>query len=300
MAPVMRLSLPFPDGATAVVTAEGRRARMLLGKLAGVLRLTPEPVSAPQPEPDLALTDDGEPPAGFQAWPGMLRADARMSWKPANFRFHLRLGDDLLPRHHLPIVRRVLNLALLRQTLRGGASVMLHGALLQLPETGRAVVLFAASGVGKSTAAQRFASQGGTVLADDKLLLNFLPDGRLLAQPTPTWSRLAEQCDISVAFAEPVPVAAVLMLMRGHDDRIAEAAETDWRIALCRGFGDVLFNPVEWLPEEVRKAVMAAALPRCEELRRRFGTYQLCGDLNGAIFRRLTDFVRVKTARGEA
>ena len=300
MAPVMQLSLPLPDGVPAVVTAEGSRARTLLGKLAGVLRLTPEPVSAPPPEADFALADDGEPPAGFQAWPGRLRVYARMCWEPAAFRFHLRLADDLPPQHHLPIVRRILNLALLRRTLRGGASVMLHGALLRLPETGRAVVLFAASGVGKSTAAQRFAMQGGTALADDKLLLTFLPDGRLLAQPTPTWSRLAVHRDISVAFAEPVPVAALLMLVRGDDDRIEKAADADWRIALCRGFGDVLFTPVEWLPEAVRKRIMAAALPRGEELRRRFGTYQLCGDLNGAIFRRLTDFVRAETARGGA
>ncbi len=296
MAPVTRLLLPFPDGTSAVVAAEGRWARTLLAELAGVLRLTPEPVVAPPTEADFALTDGGEPPAGFQAWSGMLQVEGAMSWDPAAFRFHFRLDGSLSRGHHLPIVRRIFNLALLRRTLRGGASVILHGALLQLPETGLGVVLFAESGVGKSTASQRFAAQGGIALADDKLLLTFLPDGRLLAQPTPTWSRLAKTRDISVDFAAPVPVAAMLMLSRGEGDRIEEAPEADWRIALCRGFGNVLFNPVGWLPEEVRKAVMAAALPRAEELRRRFGTWQLCGDLNGDILRHLRDFV----ARGGA
>ena len=299
MAPVTRLLLPFPDGTSAVVAAEGRWARTLLAELAGVLRLTPESVSSPAAA-DCMLADGGEPPAGFQAWPGALRAEGRMYWDPASFRFHLRLEESLSRGHHLPIVRRVFNLALLRRTLRGGASVMLHGALLALPETGQGVVLFAESGVGKSTASRRFAAQGGTALADDKLLLTFLSDGRLVAQPTPTWSRLAKERDISVAFAAPVPVAAVLMLSRGEGDRIEEASEADWRIALCRGFGNVLFNPVGWLPEEVRKAVMAAALPRAEELRRRFGTRMLRGDLHGEIFRHLRDFVRAEEARGGA
>lgn len=294
MAPVMQLVLPFPDGTSSVVTAEGSLARTLLAELAGVLRLTPGPASSPA-EADCTMVDGGEPPAGFRAWPGMLRAEGTMSWDPAAFRFHLRIEKSLLPEHHLPIVRRIFNLALLRRTLQGGP-VLLHGALLALPETGRAVVLFAESGVGKSTASRRFAAQGGTALADDKLLLTFLPDGRLVAQPTPTWSQLAPGRDISVAFAAPVPVAAVLMLTRGEGDRIEEAPEADWRITLCRGFGNVLFNPVGWLPEEVRKAVMAAALPRAEELRRRFGTRQLCGDLKGDIFRHLTDLV----ARGGA
>ena len=296
MASVTCLRLPFPDGSSAVVTAEGRRARMLLDGLAGMLRLTAEPVSPPPAEPDGALVDEGAPPAGFQAWPGMLRGGGAMSWDPAAFRFHLRLEDSLAPQHHLPIVRRIFNLALLRRTLRGGASVILHGALLVLPETGQGVVLFAESGVGKSTASRRFAAQGGMAPADDKLLLTFLPDGRLVAQPTPTWSRATPGCDISVDFAAAIPVAAMLMLSRGDDDRIEAASDADWRIALCRGFGNVLFNPVGWLPEAVRKAVMAAALPRVEELRRRFGTWRLCGDLNGAIFRHLRDFV----ARGGA
>ena len=41
MAPVMQLVLPFPDGTSSVVTAEGRLAQTLLAELAGVLRLTP-------------------------------------------------------------------------------------------------------------------------------------------------------------------------------------------------------------------------------------------------------------------
>ena len=285
------LRLELRPDAAETLTARGEISERLLDELAGYLQLTTSdtPPTASVPAVELA---DGGPPSDtgrWQPWTGWYEFPGRMEYAPESRRLRVRVEPGNRPNAEtrLRILRRVLYFALLRRAETGDGA-LLHGALLTEPDATEGVVLFAESGMGKTTAAARMVRQGGISLADDRMLLTFAPTGEVTARPLPTWSRFPAMPP--VAYAAPVRVSGMLMLYRGTDDAIVPALRHNWRIALCRSLADAATSPRDWLPPELRKCWIEKSLAFMGVLERRFGVRQLDGDPAGKIRDRLQEF----------
>ena len=278
--------LPFADSTNETICAIGHGNCALLKELANYLRLPLQ--SGECPNSTVIISEDA-PSAddGWSEWPGVVRFNGAIHWKPDEFRFHFHL--PVAKRYALiPIIRRAFNLACLRRTLFG-KTIVVHGTLLTFPETNDAAVLFGHSGIGKSTASERFTRQGGSYLSDDKMLITILDDNRIIAQPTPTWSRFGVR-DLDVEFSHVVPAKSMLWLSRGEDDTIHPADPVQWRLTLVKSFSNVLEYPCNWLPNELIGKLMDKNMSYMQLLVSHFGTYKLLGDLKGNIYDNLKAF----------
>lgn len=205
------------------------------------------------------------------------------------FLIYLRPGRQFTDDQRHCLLVYTFHITLLHQVELGHCIIM-HGALLYQKDVDLAAVLFAESCMGKSTASTRYKTQGGTVISDDRLILTFQQDGQITAQPIPTWSRYLQKD--SVNFSHPVTLGAMLMLFRGEDDKIEPAPEGNWHIALYQSIADVLFQPENAFSPDLRLKWMTTATARVPDFRKKFGAFQLCGDLNGHIYEHLTEFLR--------
>jgi len=276
------LRLRLGNGECPCIAASGALPAEVLRELSGLLRLPL--VASADGEPSVTLAD-GMPAASYLP----MRAGSHLFRDTETGRFHFYLGCTALSGEARRLVLlRLMHLALLC-AVRRGCALVLHGALLFHPERRRGIVLFGRSGVGKSTASERFTRQGGEVLSDDRLVLSFGADGAIWAQPIPTWSRYAEHP--AVDFGRAVPLGALAMLYRGCGDEVIEAAPSNWKVALMQSMANVLGFPRNWLSAELRQEFMAAALPHLEELRRRFGMLEVEGDLKGNLYDTLSGII---------
>lgn len=121
-------------------------------------------------------------------------------------------------------VSRALTQATLQR--QRGSMLLLHAAGLTAPEDGRALVLVAGSGTGKSTAAHRLAGTWG-YLSDESI--GILTDHRVLGHPKPV-SLLVDPAepeykvetspdDAGYAVASPTPTLAAVVLLRRDPTR---------------------------------------------------------------------------------
>jgi len=285
---VLILELPFAC-APCLLTASGQEPERLLARLAEILRLTPAQDSLADTAPIVTISNCPPTGEGWQPWEGSVRFPGQVTWQKEAFRLHFRLEDAPLDETDTwRVLIRCFNFAVINNILHH-QTVMLHGALLEVD--GRGVVLFAPCGMGKSTSCRRFASQGGKVLCDDKLFVTFTDDGRLLAQPCPTWSREVLSTEIETDFTTTLPLGALLFLNRGEDDRIVPIKAGAWHLQLLQSNSNFFRRPADAFPSDIINQVTQACLPRLEKLCRQFGYYELQGDLHGSIRRHLQEFL---------
>ena len=279
------ISLPFADSSQERIAACGHGNCAMLRMLAGFLRL---PILQEEDEsPAVMISEELPTTDGWEEWTGVTGFKGRILWMPDTFRFHFQIPPA--KRYAIvPIIRRAFNLASLRRTLFG-RTTFVHGALLLFKEAGTATVLFGHSGIGKSTASERFIRQGGSCLSDDKMLLSFHEDGRVLAQPTPTWSRFGVR-ELDVDFSSIVPVSSILWLSRGENDTIRAADPVQWRLTFVKSLSNVLEYPCNWLPQNVLRPILEKVISLMPEIERHFGAFELLGDLNGSIYLNLREF----------
>lgn len=280
------LTLKVASDAPECILASGEGNSRLLKRLAGFLRL-PLEMGAPDGTPAVVISEDAPSEGQWEPWTGIANFNEGIFWQPDEFRFHFHVPPA--KRYPLlPIIRRAFNLAIFRRILFGN-SLFIHGTLLHFPDTNEAAVLFGASGMGKSTASERFLSQGGSYLSDDKLILSFTPEG-IVAQPTPTWSRFGNR-EMDIDFSRQVPVKAMMLLLRGEDDEIHPADPAQWQLSLVSSFGNVLEYPCDWLPKAIRRRMMEKSMSRIPDLVSQFGIYNMLGALDGHIFNNLRNFI---------
>jgi len=135
--------------------------------------------------------------------------------------------------------------------LRHGNALIIHGALLEMPD-GSGVALCAPSGVGKSTTARRWRAAGGTCFSDDLFWIVWENDG-VYAYPLPTWSC----CMQSLAgkffpVDHRIPLKAMLALRRGTDHESIETLpfiQYQFQIYSSAIFYELTFLPRMPLPE---------------------------------------------------
>ena len=280
------LTLNIADSSAESICATGHGNCAILKKLADFLRLPLQ--NGECPNASVIISEDA-PSAndGWSDWPGIARFNGTIFWKPAEMRFHFHVPPA---KHYalMSIIRRAFNLATLRRTLFG-KTIVVHGTLLTFTETDDAAVLFGHSGIGKSTASERFTRQGGSYLSDDKMLLTFIDDHKIVAQPTPTWSRYGVR-ELDVEFSKVVPVSCMLWLSRGEGDTIHAADPVQWRLTLVKSLSNVLEYPCNWLPNMLIRKIMDINMSYMQLMVSRFGTYELLGDLNGKIYDNLKAF----------
>lgn len=280
------LTLPFADSAKETIYAIGHGNCALLKELSNFLRLPLQSGDCPNPT---VIISEKAPSVndGWTEWSGVVRFHGAIFWKPDEFRFHFQVPAA---KHYtlIPIIRRAFNLATLRRTIFG-KTIVVHGTLLTFSETNDAAVLFGHSGIGKSTASERFTRQGGSYLSDDKMLITILDDHSIVAQPTPTWSRYGVR-ELDVEFSKVIPVLCMLWLSRGEGDTIHPADPVQWRLTLVKSFSNVLEYPCNWLSNELISKIMDKNMSYMQLLVSRFGTYELLGDLNGNIYDNLMAF----------
>ena len=287
------LVIPFADGSAPVLSARGEvpcALLRLLGKRLG-LECSAEEVTD---KPFLRIFDGPGTEEGFLPWEGVMPCpgEFQVSLEPFRIRLNL-LSDEFAKRKWMRVamIRRCLYLTIISRMLSGNLSMM-HGTLLNLPDSRNAALLFGTSGVGKSTIGKRFTAQGGYCPADDMSVLTFLPDGRLVAQPSPTWSALdLSMRGFHVQFTEQYEVKALLHQLRGEDDKIIPEELINWRLALVNGIAEFMTFPANWLDIRVYRMVMEANGAFVRKCLERFAPHSVMGDLNGHILQNLTEFL---------
>lgn len=150
--------------------------------------------------------------------------------------------------------------AAVASVMRGNKAHLMHCSMLE--KSGRALLLCGESGIGKSTSVRRYKAAGGTAIADDMVLLEHAPDGRLYAYRLPTWSACRENGldGLDYPFAPPLEVAGVLAISRGEEREALEMisrAEYYAQIYRC-SFFHYLWNCGQ-LPE-AEKSLLASVL----------------------------------------
>lgn len=291
----MYLQIEFAHGGREVIQAAGEISCRLLKYFADLLRLNCTEIIDDESYPvGITLADSDCPETGeWEPWTGEVRFAGKVFWLPSEWRWHFQIFPEFEMKYWCRVVERLEYLVIYRRLMCHQDAVIVHGALLQLPEQSAGVILFGESGIGKSTLARRFVSQGGSVLSDDKMLLCRLPDGSFRAQPLPTWSRLNSE-DISVDFQPAVPVAGFMKLTRGTDDVIVPTDAIQWRLWLASSLSVTFRKPVGWIPPEVIGKIMAAAMDFIPHIQMKFGCLEMQGDLNGHARKHLQDWLGQK------
>jgi len=288
---VKTISLPVIAGVTETIAANGTVPETLLSELAAMLSLPIREYELAGSETAVEIIDreDCCPQDNWLPWQGWGRypATLKLSLDQHRLRVLVPSAEVLKEVFRIRILRRVLYFPLLRHLALRHVALM-HGALLESPDCRKGSVLFAESGMGKSTTALRYAEQGGVCVSDDRLLLVFAPNGEICARPLPTWKFFPDIPPLD--FSREIRITGFFMLFRGEDDRIEKAPVDNWHIALCKSLTDTLVTPRLWLPAQLRGQFLSDSLWPMELLEKRFGCYQLCGDLNGHVFRHISEF----------
>ena len=197
-----------------------------------------------------------------------------------------RLEDDAV---RIKIWRYLVICAGISAALRGIPAVLMHGAAL-LGRNGRAILLCAESGAGKSTTANRWQAIGGDFAADDMFILEYdRQHGSFFIHPLPTWSRCFTAPEaVRFPAGQPIPVAGILGLSRGRSGDVVErVSKEDFLGQILRAFFDhskpvlKVFSPAMQQRfsrnTELLAGAVADAFPPC-------GLFaDLKGDLKAAI-----------------
>jgi len=183
---------------------------------------------------------------------------------------------------------KIIWLLALRSLQDAGLEAMpLHGNLLCFPDSGRGIVCFGPSGMGKTTAGQRWTRQGGDCQADDMLLV-VRENDRYLARAMPTWSRFPDAVEVSRSFM----LDGVFLLQRGEGDVIVKAREPAvWRHELVQ---EMMFHfgGGDFFCAEEQAKMLDKSLKLTEGLSRNFGAYEILGALDGTLLENVKGFLR--------
>ena len=284
------LTIPFADGSHEILATDDPLGQRAIARVARFLHLKDYCRDGEIPSDTSIFFTTTPPGAGWQPWDATNNFKGQLFWEPSSPRFHFQLAPGETGQGDLTrIARRAIYLAVCRHSLTG-ESFMLHGTMLS-PDDSSAHVIFGQSGMGKSTASLRFIAQGGTCLADDRMVVTRMPDGQYRVQPMPTWSRLGT-CDISVPFTDIRSILSMTMLVRGHDDEIAPANPSTWRLELVSDISEYLYIPANWIGKSLIRRIVDGLLPRATLLQKYFGSYEMHGDLQGHIFDHLSNYHR--------
>lgn len=105
---------------------------------------------------------------------------------------------------------------------RGNKAHLMHCSMLE--KSGRALLLCGESGIGKSTSVRRYKAAGGEAVADDMIMLEHAPDGKLYAYRLPTWSACREDLsNLDYPFSPPLEVSGILAISRGLERESLES-----------------------------------------------------------------------------
>ena len=180
--------------------------------------------------------------------------------------------------------------ACISAVLRGARILPVHGALLAVSKGG--LLLCGQSGMGKSTTSRRWQAAGGSVPADDMVLLECGGE-EVIAHPLPTWSRCRESLEgASYPFEPALPVAGVFALARGEErEELKEAASREFFMSIysaCCCFASPL---VRLLPQEERERLLAAIRETADRLAEVSPPTALFAHLDGNLQKTLKDYL---------
>ena len=204
----------------------------------------------------------------------------------------LRKGETGSPPLPIPVGLWQLGLltACISTVLRGARILPVHGALLAVSKGG--LLLCGQSGMGKSTTSRRWRAAGGSVPADDMVLLECGGE-EVIAHPLPTWSRCRESLEgASYPFEPALPVAGVFALARGEErEELKEAASREFFMSIysaCCCFASPL---VRLLPQEERERLLAAIRETADRLAEVSPPTALFAHLDGNLQKTLKDYL---------
>jgi|GEM_PF-2465562 len=207
-------------------------------------------------------------------------------------RLNLVMTPDYAEVEELARVRFPLMLLLMQGTVNDLSCIMLHGAMLEDAD-GKAIVVIASSGVGKSTTARRFIAAGGIAPHDDQMLLCWNSTGAkddFFIHGLPTWSRVFNRgLDGEVfPFTPRREVKNIYVLTRGTDrEEIVELPMAAWHGHLLAAFFEHMVWPEVILStaEKLQLSAKVWNLVRC--LDRRFRPLSLSARLDGDLLKTL-------------
>ena len=244
---MQHFSLQLQSRTALVIRDSFSDHRIRLERLA---ELTGGCVEETSPPPHvILLPEDQLPPAvcRIQKW-----VNADMYFLPEKMTFFMvpdpeKWGTDEFLVH---LWQMSLEAAVVSAAFRGEDLLLIHGALLDTACGG--ILLCGQSGMGKSTSSRRWREAGGTVFADDMILLEFA-ENTITAHPMPTWSR----CRISLdgehfPFDRTIPLRRVIALARGTErEELKSVSETEYFMNIysaCIFFYSALLKPFagEW------------------------------------------------------
>ncbi|MDD5599585.1 MAG: hypothetical protein PHV82_16695 [Victivallaceae bacterium] len=205
---------------------------------------------------------------------------------------NLVMSPDYLGTDELARVRFPLMLILMLGTVNKLSCVMLHGAMLEDFE-GKAIIVIASSGEGKSTTAQRFIAAGGTAHHDDQMLLCWNNDGRkrsFFVHGLPTWSRVFRDglASETFPFATRREVKNIYVLTRASErEEIVEIPAAVWHGHLLGAFFEHMIWPEAILTAAEKLQLFAGVWEIVRQLDRRFRPLSLAARLDGDLIRTL-------------
>lgn len=291
------LQLPIGDE-TVVVQSEAALPLRLLTMTSALLRIPPDSSVSRDADIIVRLKDTGKRSPDEVVLKSHWEFPGEFLLLPGN-RIAIELNDCLIRRNMaLGIIRFLTTFAGMIPLLRGQSSFFLHGGAVRFPNTGEGVVFFGESGIGKSTAVERFVRQGGEAIGDDMLLLTRDCSGTLWVQPLPTWSSLwypNEYLQHTVPLRQKTPVKAVMELTRGSGDRICrETVAMGWKVRLLKALHNHLGAILTMLPPTETKSVSLALLSFADQIAAQFPPLYLEGDLAGTIYSNLYDHLHAR------
>lgn len=285
------LVLPLRTGSPLIVrdSAAGRpgcldRLALLTG---GKVR---DAVSAASPQCEITVeAPSGRSCSELAAW---RRYALLLDRDNDGFVITLRKGETGSPPPPIPVGLWQLGLltACISAVLRGARILPVHGALLAVSKGG--LLLCGQSGMGKSTTSRRWQAAGGSVPADDMVLLECGGE-EVIAHPLPTWSRCRESLEgASYPFEPALPVAGVFALARGEErEELKEAASREFFMSIysaCCCFASPL---VRLLPQEERERLLTAIRETADRLAEVSPPTALFAHLDGNLQKTLKDYL---------
>ena len=175
--------------------------------------------------------------------------------------------------------------ACMNAALRGENAVLIHGAVLETDHG--AVLLFGESGMGKSTAFDRWRMCGGNGSSDDMALLDFSgADGVVRVRRMPTWSACREgRNEWDYPAGEELPLAGVFALGRSESgrDEIADLSPAQFFAQCYRSMFYWSLTCARPLPDTLKERLTARIRHQTEIIAERFVPRALKTALDGDL-----------------
>ena len=200
------------------------------------------------------------------------------------------MSPDYAEVEELARVRLPLMLILMLGTINNFFCVMLHGAMLE-DSDGRAIIVIASSGVGKSTTAQRFIAAGGIAHHDDQMLFCWSNDDgedKFFVHGLPTWSRVfRDGLNREVfPFSNRREVKNIYVLSRGgENEEIVEIPAAAWHGHLMAAFFEHMIWPGAILSANEKIQLAGVVWEIVRKIDRRFRPLSLAAKLDGDLIK---------------